>query len=194
MTFNYGFTENNAEKFTSYLSTIVSFKEYLDKLLLDLSNDNFNIEKLRKINNLIIKFKNDVDNLDSQNFINNSDDILKYDLNCFSNQNVVDYSQLEDNFETMSNCSNKSDNSYQSINSNKSDKTEDSSESEEYDTLQKMNTNSDEIKNKKPSYYLKETVKKFISGDFDTSKILCYKNNDEHKIRLNNWVLRSKIY
>ena len=194
MTFNYGFTENNAEKFTSYLSTIVSFKEYLDKLLLDLSNDNFNIEKLRKINNLIIKFKNDVDNLDSENFINSSDDILKYDLNSFSNQNQndEDYLQLEDNFETMSNCSNKSNDSYKSINSNitnKSDKTEDSSESDNNDNRQE-----DYKPKPKPSYHVNERLKKFINGDFDTSKILCYKNNDNHNIRLNNWVDMSKIY
>lgn len=192
MTFNYGFTENSTDKFTSYLSTIVSFKEYLDRLLLDLSNDNFDIEKLRKINNLIIKFKNDVDNLDSENFVNTSDDILKYDLNSFSNENQddEDYLQLEDNFETMSNCSNKSNDSYKSINStvtNKSDKTEESSESENNDNKQEDNK-------PKPSYHVNERLKKFISGDFDTSKILCYKDNDEHKIRLNNWISRSTIY
>jgi hypothetical protein len=191
MTFNYGYDIQDTNNFTTYINTIVSFKDYLDKLIVELSKDNFDLNKLKVVHNLINRFKSDVNQIENYdnlvNDSNDSNDLLDYNFtNVNNNYSTNNFICLDDNSD---NESNNSECSVNTVNSNCSVKTDNSDDSE------CSNNNPIVIGNKKTiDYHVNKRLVDFVENKFDCSKVLSYRNNDLFQKRLDKYIKKSYVY
>lgn len=191
MTFNYGYDIQDTNNFTTYINTIVSFKDYLDKLIVELSKDNFDLNKLKVVHNLINRFKSDVNQIENYdnlvNDSNDSNDLLDYNFtNVNNNYSTNNFICLDDNSD---NESNNSECSVNTVNSNCSVKTDNSDDSE------CSNNSPIVVGNKKTiDYHVNKRLVDFVENKFDCSKVLSYRNNDLFQKRLDKYIKKSYVY
>jgi hypothetical protein len=189
----------NKSKINEHLTTLESFKYYLDHIITSIRDDNYNIKYVEDLAKTISEY---YDKINSDSETNHGSDNEEPILELYPDLNHSEY--IDTNF--IDNSSDEElygfyNNSETSNNDSKDEDDDDDNESKVESKFEIINKESKECTSNENTIQKininkksKERLDKFIDGIFSVDKIHLYKKSNDYVDKLNKFNINSEIY